>query len=389
MICKSMKVVLSTLGKFHTFDLARQLHARGALQAVFTGYPRFKLRNEQLPSAAIRTFPWIHTPYMGTPALHLLGRRIRRHWEYVDRRALDLHVSRRLPPCDVFVGLSGSALRSGSVARERGAQYVCDRGSTHIRTQNRLLLEEHSLWGQPFKGIDPRIIDLEEAEYAQANCITVPSSFNVQSFINQGVPESKVKLVPYGVDLSRFRPTGRPAENRFDILFAGAMTLRKGLPYLLQAYTAFRHPQKSLTLAGSVDESFIRMMKQRHIWPADVQVLGHVAQHKLQDLMSRSHVLVLPSIEEGLAMVQAQAMACGCPVIASEHTGARNLFDDGTEGFIVPIRDPAAIAARLQVLAQDPDLRRRMSEAALSRVRGLLGWSEYGDKAMAVYKALH
>ena len=55
--------------------------------------------------------------------------------------------------------------------------------------------------------------------------------------------------------------------------------------------------------------------------------------------MSRSHVMVLPSIEEGLALVQAQALACGCPVIGTRHTGAEDLFSDGNEGFIVPIRN--------------------------------------------------
>jgi len=104
--------------------------------------------------------------------------------------------------------------------------------------------------------------------------------------------------------------------------------------------------------------------------------------------MSRSHVLVLPSIEEGLALVQAEAMACGCPVIATDHTGAEDLFEDGTEGFIVPIRHADAIAARLQQLADDPDLRARMSEACIARVRRLGGWHEYGSRALAAYESL-
>ncbi len=89
------------------------------------------------------------------------------------------------------------------------------------------------------------------------------------------------------------------------------MSLRKGVQYLLQAYARFQHPRKSLTFAGTVAPDFIEMMKRRSLWPDDARVLGHVPQPRLKDLMSRSHVLVLPSIEEGLAMVQAQAMACG------------------------------------------------------------------------------
>jgi alpha-maltose-1-phosphate synthase len=96
--------------------------------------------------------------------------------------------------------------------------------------------------------------------------------------------------------------------------------------------------------------------------------------------MRLSHVLVLPSVEEGLGLVQSQAMATGCPVIASAATGAEDLFTDGVEGFIVPNRDPAALADRLQQLADDPILQKQMSAAALARVKLLGGWDHYGDQ---------
>jgi glycosyltransferase involved in cell wall biosynthesis len=108
-------------------------------------------------------------------------------------------------------------------------------------------------------------------------------------------------------------------------------------------------------------------------------------QTELKSLMSRSHVMVLPSIEEGLAMVQAQAMACGCPVVASRNTGGEDLFSDGHEGFIVPIRDANALATRLQQLADQPELRAAMARRALARVQSLGGWRDYGQKAMAIY----
>jgi glycosyltransferase involved in cell wall biosynthesis len=96
--------------------------------------------------------------------------------------------------------------------------------------------------------------------------------------------------------------------------------------------------------------------------------------------MARSHVLALASVEEGLALVQGQAMACGCPVVATAATGAEDLFTDGVEGFIVADRDVAALADRLQRLADDPALRERMSAAALARVRQLGGWDRYGEQ---------
>jgi starch synthase len=383
-----MKVALSAIGTFHTFDLARELHARNALAGIFTGYPRFKLKNEKLPPELIHTFPWLHTPYMAFPRRDRLGVTVTRAWEYLDKVTLDAYVSRNLPDCNVFVGLSGSALRSGKAAQLRGAKYVCDRGSTHIRIQDTLQREEYALWGEKFKGVDPRVIAIEEAEYEAADCITVPSSFNIRSFLDQGVPASKLHRLPYGVNLEKFHPTRKPDSARFDILFAGGMSLRKGVPYLLQAYKAFSHPQKTLTFAGSVDPVLIAKMRSLGLWPDSAKVLGHLPQAQLKDLMSTSHAMVLPSIEEGLAMVQAQAMACGCPVISTEHTGSEDLYTDGREGFIVPIRRSDLIADRLTQLADQPQLRNQMSEAAINRVKHTGGWRDYGDSAYATYKSL-
>jgi alpha-maltose-1-phosphate synthase len=173
----------------------------------------------------------------------------------------------------------------------------------------------------------------------------------------------------------------------FDILFVGAMSLRKGVQYLLQAFKRLQHPRKSLTFAGARNQDFIALMKERSLWPTDARVLGHVPQHLLKLVMGRSHVLVLPSIEDGFGLVQAQAMACGCPVVSTEHTGAADLFCDGKEGFIVPVRQPEAIAASLQRLADDPALRLGMSKAAVARVKQLGGWRDYGNQALAIYES--
>lgn len=383
-----MRVAISAIGLFHSFDLARELHGRGALEAIFTGYPRFKLRREGLPAGRVLTFPYVHALYMGLPVRRWLGSAVARAWERLAVTTLDEHVARRLPKCDVFVALSSCGLKSGREAQHRGARYVCDRGSTHIRTQDRLLREEHERWGLPFDGIDPRAIEREEAEYAQADLVTVPSTFTLESFVREGVPREKLQRLPYGVNLTRFQPTAAPAEGAFDVLFVGGMSLRKGVPYLLQAYARLHHPRKSLTFAGAVAPDLVQAMKQRGLWPDDARLLGHVPQPELARLMSSSHALVLPSVEEGLALVQAQAMACGCVVVASRHTGAEDLFTDAQEGFIVPVRDADALTARLQQLADDPALRQAMSAKARARVQHAGGWREYGDAAYAAYRSL-
>ena len=96
--------------------------------------------------------------------------------------------------------------------------------------------------------------------------------------------------------------------------------------------------------------------------------------------MSTSHVLALPSIEDGFGLVIGQALACGCPVLVSEHTGGPDMIANGVEGFIVPIRDAAALRDRMQQIADDPRLQTRMRAAGLSRMQHLGGWDDYGDR---------
>jgi glycosyltransferase involved in cell wall biosynthesis len=383
-----MRVVLSAVGKFHTFELAREMANRDVLAAIFTGYPRFKLRQEREVQAQLRTFPWLYTPYMALRGRNLLKGRLLKQWDWANCLSFDAYTAWRMPPCDVYVGLSSAALWSGRQARQRGARFVCDRGSAHIRVQDRILREEHALWDMPYLGVDPRFIEREEAEYAAADCITVPSGFAVQSFIDQGVAPHKLRRLPYGVNLGSFARNGQAATDRFDVLFVGSMSLQKGIPYLLQAYKLLRHPRKSLSFAGSFDPAFIDAMKHRGLWSDDIVLLGHLPWEALGRRMSQSHALVLPSVQEGFGMVLAQALACGCPVIGSQHTGAPDLIEDGKAGYIVPIRNPQAIADRLQGLADDPALQQRLSQEALATVRHIGGWRNYGDQALAIYREL-
>ncbi|MBN8490397.1 MAG: glycosyltransferase family 4 protein [Burkholderiales bacterium] len=383
-----MNIVLAVNGKFHHFDLARELYGHGALRAIFTSYPRFKLHDERIPDTLVHSYPYWHAPYMAFRHRHLLGTRLLWQWELSAKLRFDGYVARRLPDCDALVASSGSGLGSGKVAQQRGSRYVCDRGSAHIRVQDRILREEHDRWGVHFDGIDPRIIEREEEEYAQADAITVPSTFAMDSFLEQGVPATKLHKLPYGVDLYRFYPCALPAADRFDVLFIGGVNLQKGVPYLLEAFLQLRHPNKTLTLIGTVSPLFIAHLAKRRLWPDNVRATGHVSQDELKRWVSRSHVLVLPSVQDGFGLVVAQAMACGCPVVATTNTGAPDLFDDGVEGFIVPPRDSTALADRLQRLADDPDRRGGMAELALVRTRHIMGWSAYGRAALAVYRTL-
>ncbi len=377
-----MRVVISTTSKFHAFDLAREMHARHALSCIFTGYPRFKLRNEGLPRHLVHAFPYVHATCMALSRIGLL-RTIA--WEYFDFVTFDNYVASHLPPCDVFVGQSGSSLLTGRTARNRGIRYICDRGPAHIRAQDELLREEHQRWGVPFTGIDPRVIEREESEYSESDRITVASTFSLRTFLERGIPADKIRKINYGVNLSEFYPTGAPDPKRFDVLFAGTVSLQKGVPYLLQAFRKLRHPRKSLTFAGWPGRHLLGILRQHGLSLSEVRVVGHIPKNELKHLMSRSHVLVLPSIQDGFGLVLAEAMACGCVVIGTPHTGAPDLVTEAENGFVVPIRDSDALATRLQFLADHPELRDQMGRNAIARVNSHGGWREFGEKALSIY----
>jgi glycosyltransferase involved in cell wall biosynthesis len=297
---------------------------------------------------------------------------------YLNALTLDEYTARTLPECDALIGISGSSLKAGRLVQQRGGLFFCDRGSSHQRYQEQIVSDEYRRWGVNSPVSDPRDTAREEEIYAMADGITVPSSFAARSFVDMGFAPEKIHTIPYGVRLERFKPTGEPPTDRLELLFVGNVGLRKGIPYLLEAFARLKHPNKRLRIVGAMSAELPPVLARL---PKDnVEILGILPQQQVAEMMSRSHLLVLPSVEEGLALVQGQALACGCPVLATTNTGGEDLFQDGVEGFIVPIRDVDALLHRMEQIADDPALQQQMRAAGLERVKHLGGWETYGDR---------
>ena len=381
-----MQIVQAVYGVFHHFELAHQLHARGHLRRIYSTWPWARLKREGLPRDLVRTFPYIHTADYLLRRTPLYSAWLDSHFNEWNSLAFDAWLSHNLEPCDALIAISGAGQTAGPKFQAAGGKFICDRGSTHQRFQDQVLADEYARWNIPFPTPPAHIVAREEAIYATADAITIGSNSAFRSFVEMGVQPEKLHVIPYGVRLDRFAPDKPPAAGSFHVLFAGQISLRKGIPYLLEAFARLRHPHKQLTLAGTVQPELRSLFTS--LPQADVEFTGNLSQPELAARMSRSHVLVLPSIEEGFGLVMAQAMACGCPVIASSATGAEHLFSDGEAGFIIPPRDVDSLAARLQQLADDPALRERLSGAALNRVKSLGGWDAYGEQWDALLHSL-
>jgi glycosyltransferase involved in cell wall biosynthesis len=304
----------------------------------------------------------------------------RRAWS-----ALDGHVAAALPDCEIYVAHTGAGLAAGNAMKARGGVFVCDTGTAHVRFHERVLHEEYGRLGLKPPMFEPGLVERELAEYEAADAITVPSKFVLDSFVNEGVPRRKLHLLPFGVDLEAFTRV-RSRDGEFRVLFVGALSAQKGLHCLLEAFASARIPNSRLVLVGSVEPETPVLLARTLV--RDVELTGPLLRAEVVEEMSRASVLVLPSIHDGFGLVIGEALACGCPVIASTHSGGPELIDDGSEGFIVQSGDVDSLANRLRRLAASRVLLERMAAAAVQRVRRIGGWGDYGRSAVGLYVAL-
>ena len=375
-----MKIAIASIGRFHMFDLARQMARLNQQVKLYTGYPPFKV------DADLRSFTESHWFWTVAANLRYLIKPlpVTTWWYYHSHEEFDDWLVRSLEEVDIMDALSGVGLKTGRMLAQRGKPWICNRGSAHILTQKQLLDEEHRLWN-----LAPQYFDMGKpmeralSEYDEADAVVVPSSWAKETFVKQGISADKVYVIPYGVDLSLFRPLPKE-DNRFRILFVGAFSARKGIGYLLEAVRPLvERNLVEVWLVGMLDATARPILERYSNTFIDK---GFIPRKDLAWYYSQGSVLVLPSVEEGLALVQAQAMACGLPVIATTNTGAQDLFTDGKEGFIVPIRSPEAIRERLQWMLDNPLERDAMAAAALQRVGGMGGWDDYGQRCLAMYQ---
>lgn len=374
-----IRINIASHTRFHMFDLANQMIRLNQEVRLYTAYPRMKLEPEFRDIAHTHPFP-----ALVRHALKQMGYKDKQTW-LADEvlHNFGCWIARKVKTCDIFDALSGCGLDAGKQVQLGGGLWFCNSGSSHILFQKSILEEEHTRWNSPPLFFSPKGVERVLAEYENADYIVVPSEFVRRTFINQGINRGKVVKVPFGVSLTLFSPKPK-LDQKFRILFVGQASIRKGIGYLFQALKPLVEAgQIELWLIGSLDPSADCLLRRY----ADIFLYkGVMPRDRLSEVYSQGSALVLPSVEEGLSLVQAQAMACSLPVIATPNTGAEDLFTNGVEGFVVPAQDSQAIRERVEYLIDHPDQREEMGCAALNRVKELGGWNQYGENALMAYR---
>jgi D-inositol-3-phosphate glycosyltransferase len=206
-----------------------------------------------------------------------------------------------------------------------------------------------------------------------------------------GVPAQRVAVVPCGVDVDRFTPTGpRAARNgRHRILSLGRLVERKGVETTVRALAEV--PDAELVIAGGgdaiADTELARLTGVARVCGvADrVHLVGQIARREVPAVLRSADVVVSVPWYEPFGMVPLEAMACGVPVIASAVGGHLDTVRDGRTGALVPPRDPAALAQRLRELFADPARLAAIGSAAANHVRSRYGWGRIASEMELLY----
>jgi alpha-maltose-1-phosphate synthase len=306
-----LRISIMTTGRFHVGNLARELSSMGHEVNFYSMVPRVRLLKFGLPANCIKTvlLPVAHwfigSRYAPTAALRsYCGRQL--------ALAYDRAVSKRLTCCDVFIGMSGIAVKAAEVARMHwGAKVFIERGSRHILSQQKIL----SALADAIQVSDWQV-ERELASYAKADVVTVLSKHCEESFTELGFQSKRLFLNPLGVQFSEFPPADRRKLTSPTVVMAGTWCWRKGAD-LISAAAREMSDVKFIHVGSTGDHAMPLLSNFEHIDKVD--------QIVLKDIYAKAHVFCLPSREEGMATVIPQALATGLRVVCSDRTGGEDL----------------------------------------------------------------
>lgn len=301
------KINILSPGRFHLLDLARELHNNGYDVAFYSHVPTKRAVRFGLPKECNHSMFYIMLPFLFlTKVSHGA------HWASTLMMVVQDYITQFIMRnCDVCISMSGLFVMSPQRAKKNGAKVIIERGSKHILEQKRILEMIPSLKGK--KPVHDSDVKAEMACYNLADYVSIATEHVKRSFLDHHYPVEKLFVNPYGVNLSMFYP--KKMEKKYDVIMVGNWSYQKGCDLIFPAINDLK--LQFLHVGAILDLFFEENEYCHHHSP--------VNQSELIDYYNSAKIFIIPSRQEGLAMVQAQAIACNLPMVGSVDSGAEDL----------------------------------------------------------------
>lgn len=392
---RGIQVVVAHKGAREHFLAARALHRSGQLAALVTDW--YSPLPGGVKSVVARALPSVaralgavsdELPRSKIIALNGFGlasriklRRADKAGRLLEAMAEDdaafaRRVARlRLPAHDAFLGFSYAALEALRVEKRRGALTLVDQIDPG-RMEWDLIREESERWpafAEPMGDPPAGYYERAEEEWKTADLVLVNSQWSRDAIVKQGADPTRVEVIPLAYEVSSDGERVSRNDAPLTVLWVGSVILRKGIQYLLEAAKLLANEPVEFVIAGPLGiraEAFDGL-------PSSVRYMGPVPRSEASRLYRSADVFVLPTISDGFAITQVEALAHGAPVIATPNCG--EVVEDGRTGFIVPPRDAYALAAAIRRFISDRNLANSMRDACRA-VAGRFSIEAYGQR---------
>ena len=408
------RVSVAMVGARMHYAVPRLLHEAGLLERFFTDSyignkpwlesilrtvpqgvaPRGLLRwlgrkDAKLPANVVSSFDALGLWYVWARKRTKTRTGMEAVYREVARRFSRAILQTGLGDATIVWGFNNASLELFQAARGQGRQCILEQTILPAKLEFKLMREELGRWpgwqrGLDVLGSDELAIDRAEQEWALAHRIVAGSDFVREGLESCGVPQTKIRVVPYGIDLNRFWPAAKLKSDRsarLRVLFVGEVGLRKGVPDLLEALAKLGSATVEARFVGEVVLDHDRLAPFASV----ATFVGSVPRAQMPEIFRWADVFVLPSIVEGSATATYEALLSGLPVVATQNAGS--IVQSGVEGFIVPIRDPHTLAETLGRYASDRELLAQHRAATL-QCRDRAGLDRYKADLVSVIREI-
>ncbi len=291
---------------------------------------------------------------------------------------------------DVVIGFDTSSWLLSRRCKLFGKAFVLDQSIAHPLGKLKIYEElraKYPAWKEDIQVKREEHTLLEQEEYKNADLIVVASAFTKKTLMMGGIPETKIRVNPYGVGQEFFIDRNRDDHHtgcRF--LFLGTLGARKGTPFLLDVWRSneFWKLNSETWLAGPATDEVLGLIDGT----PGFSYVGRRPHNAMPDLLRQCDVLVFPSYYEGFGQVILEAMAAGLPVITTDRTAGPDVIIHGEDGMLLRAGSHDDLTQAMLWCIRQPDARKVMGQKAREKAKSF-SWDAYGNRWLKILEEVH